>query len=278
LSLSEVDRVLQTAAEYGVQRIDTAPLYGDSQILIGKALRRNHKFLISSKVGRPNFSDFTPAGIRRSVKNTLRDLGVEKLDTLFVHSLPWEYLTLENLDALLEIQRIGLVDKLGYSGDNDNLLNASQIGVFSNLMFTLNPIDLKNSKVLDSLGEKPPQLYLKRVLANGVFNIHLENELKDFLRDLLHKPTYRRNIEYRRRYRLLYGTRLDPRYRFRFFMNFGLRVAGFNSRLTLGISSPRQLLKCIREEQRFNEGYRNENFQSEFNKAAFYSEFWDAIV
>jgi aryl-alcohol dehydrogenase-like predicted oxidoreductase len=110
LSLSKVDRLLQTAADHGVRRVDTVPLYGDSQKLLGSALKDYPCFLVSSKVGTPSFFDFNPKGIRKSVELTLKDLGISQLDTLFVHSLPETYWKSENLEELEEIRRAGLVD------------------------------------------------------------------------------------------------------------------------------------------------------------------------
>jgi aryl-alcohol dehydrogenase-like predicted oxidoreductase len=203
LSLSEVDRLLQTAAEHGVRRVDTAPLYGDSQKLLGSVLKDYPCFLVSSKVGRPNFSDFNPQGIRKSVELTLKDLGISQLDTLFVHSLPKSYLESQNLVVLEEIRRSGVVNRIGFSGDNEDLRAASSLEFFSCLMFSLNPLDLSNLKFLNENSKNPPQLYLKRVLANGVYNIHLERELRNFLRVISKKPTFTAHAEYKRRYRVL---------------------------------------------------------------------------
>ncbi len=278
LSLSEVDRLLQTAAEHGVRRVDTAPLYGDSQKLLGIVLKDYPCFLVSSKVGRPNFSDFNPQGIRKSVELTLKDLGISQLDTLFVHSLPKSYLESQNLVVLEEIRRSGVVNRIGFSGDNEDLRAASSLEFFSCLMFSLNPLDLSNLKFLNENSKNPPpQLYLKRVLANGVYNIHLERELRNFLRVISKKPTFTAHAEYKRRYRVLYGSRLNPTHKFRFFMQFALMAAGLNSLLTVGVSTPQQLLRCLREEKRFNERFRVKNFQTEFNRADIFSELWEAI-
>ncbi len=278
LSLSEVDRLLQTAVDHGVRRLDTAPLYGDSQKLLGSVLKKYPTFLVSSKVGRPNFSDFNPKGIQKSVELTLKDLGISQLDTLFVHSLPETYLKSDNLFALEGIQRAGLVENIGFSGDNQDLRAASNLDFFSCLMFSLNPLDLCNLKCLNQNSNTPPQLYLKRVFANGVFNIHLELELKKFLKVLLMKPSFTAHPEYARRYKVLYGSRLNPTHKFRFFMQFALMAAGLKSFLTVGVSNPQQLLRCLREEERFNEGFRIRNFQREFNRADVFSELWGAIT
>lgn len=92
------------------------------------------------------------------------------------------------------------------------------------------------------------------------------------------KPLFAAHSEYERRYQVLYGSRLSPTRKFRFFMQFALTAAGLNSLLTVGVSTPQQLLRCPREEERFNEGFRLKNFQREFNRADFFSELWEAII
>ena len=278
LSYSEINRLLQTASENGVRRVDTAPLYGDSQKILGDALKFHPSFVVSSKVGRPNFADFNPKGIRKSVEQTLIDLRISKLDTLFVHSLPKTYLKSDNLEALEEIRRAGLVDNIGFSGDNEDLWSASNLEIFSSLMFSLNPLDLSNLKYLDQKSKTPPQVYLKRILANGVFNIHLEHEIKNFFRFILQKPRVESHSEYRFRYQVLYGSRLNPTHKFRFFMQFALIAMGMDSLLTVGVKTPQQLIKCLREEKRFNQGFRLRNFKTEFERADIFSELWEAII
>ncbi len=92
------------------------------------------------------------------------------------------------------------------------------------------------------------------------------------------KPSFTVHPEYARRYKVLYGSRLNPTHKFRFFMQFALIAAGLKSFLTVGVSNPQQLLRCLREEERFNEGFRIRNFQREFNRADVFSELWGAIT
>jgi aryl-alcohol dehydrogenase-like predicted oxidoreductase len=86
-SQSSVDLLLHAAIECGIEKIDTAPGYGDSEKRIGQFLNGQSLFSINSKVGMPDPSLFSPSGIKFSVENSLRDLGVEQIETLFIHSL-----------------------------------------------------------------------------------------------------------------------------------------------------------------------------------------------
>jgi hypothetical protein len=92
------------------------------------------------------------------------------------------------------------------------------------------------------------------------------------------KPLFAVHPEYERRYQVLYGSQLSPTHKFRFFMQFALMAAGLNFLLTVGVSTPQQFLRCLREEERFNKGFRVKSFQTEFNRADFLSELWEAII
>lgn len=82
------------ALEFGVKAIDTAPAYGDAEYLVGYALQQwqGEKPQVSTKVGRKKGYavddgryDYTADGMKRSVENSLKTLGVSMIDVLFLH-------------------------------------------------------------------------------------------------------------------------------------------------------------------------------------------------
>lgn len=109
-SNADAQGALQAAWDGGVRYFDTSPWYG-----IGRSERRMGQFLseknrdeyvLSTKVGRllkpgnppeskvwpspPPFHreyDFSAAGVRRSVEDSLQRLGVDRLDLVFIHDL-----------------------------------------------------------------------------------------------------------------------------------------------------------------------------------------------
>ena len=44
-------QIISTALDNNINYFDTAPRYGDSEVLLGEFLKGNHEVLISSKVG-----------------------------------------------------------------------------------------------------------------------------------------------------------------------------------------------------------------------------------
>ena len=172
-----VSKILDHAHDLGVDLIDTAPSYGNSEYLIGKYLKINRNFRVNTKIGRPNPSDFTPIGIEKSVDRSLHLLKVEQIHTLFIHSLSPEYLNYENLEALNRIKKKGKANFIGYSGDGTNLQFANGIVGFDSFMATFNPIDIENSKLLLKMPETK-DIYLKRILAGGVWKKRFRSEVK----------------------------------------------------------------------------------------------------
>lgn len=89
---SETERLLIRAAELGIDYVDTAPAYADSERTLGEALRRlprdvADRFAISTKLGgRPQpFDPRDRRGLTASFEESLRLLGRERVDVLFIH-------------------------------------------------------------------------------------------------------------------------------------------------------------------------------------------------
>ncbi|GKS77141.1 aldo/keto reductase [Acidovorax sp. SUPP950] len=112
LSDAQAQAVLQAAWDAGVRHFDTSPFYGYglSEYRLGHFLRGKHPddYVVSTKVGRmlqasrgplPNAAlwvqpapmayryDFTAAGARRSVEDSLQRLGLPKIDIVYIHDL-----------------------------------------------------------------------------------------------------------------------------------------------------------------------------------------------
>ena len=121
-----VNRLIGTALDLGITRIDTA---------------NGRELIINSKIGLPNPSEFTPEGIRQSVEKSLRRLRIDRLGTLFVHSLNSDYLTQKNIEAMELLREQGKITKIGYAGDGSNLSAAINIPSFDDFMATFSIID-----------------------------------------------------------------------------------------------------------------------------------------
>ena len=137
-------RAIRYAVEQGVNWIDTAPVYGmgHSEEVVGRALRelpeadRPHVFtkcglvFDSSKPERKPSNVLAAASIRREAEDSLRRLGVERIDLYQVHWPPADGTPLDEYWAtMLELKREGKVRAVGLSNhDAAAVARAESIG------------------------------------------------------------------------------------------------------------------------------------------------------
>jgi aryl-alcohol dehydrogenase-like predicted oxidoreductase len=86
--VDEACRIVHRSLELGITYIDTAPAYGASESVLGEALAAtNRPCILSTKLG-GNPKPFNPrdsAALRRTFEQSLRLLGRNKIDILFIH-------------------------------------------------------------------------------------------------------------------------------------------------------------------------------------------------
>lgn len=166
-----LERLLDLAADLGVTHLDTAPAYGASEERLGRLLaRRRGRFTVSTKVGEastPEGSrfDFRPAAIRRSVDGSLRRLGVEALDVVFLHSNGDDDAALEGLDALRDLKAEG---KLRLTGASTKTVEGGLAAVrrCDAVMLAHSLRDQSQAPVLDAARGSTP-VFVKKPLDAG---------------------------------------------------------------------------------------------------------------
>lgn len=87
-SLEKTGQIVHLALDLGVNYIDTAPAYGDSEMVLGEAMDGvKNPYIISTKFGnRPKpFNPQDKDALRRSIDESLRLLRRDSIDILFVH-------------------------------------------------------------------------------------------------------------------------------------------------------------------------------------------------
>ena len=190
LSQIEVDRLMGAAFDGGINRIDTAHGYEGSEERIGVFLKTNKEYEVNTKVGLPDSAVFTPSGIKLSLEESLKRLGIESLGTLFVHSLPAKHLTEENIAAMVSLKTEGKIKRIGYAGDGDNLGSAVEIPAFNDFIATFNIIDQSNSKEIKKASDKSA-IYYKLAMGQAVWtSLEWKRRLKShkLMRFLFNKP------------------------------------------------------------------------------------------
>jgi len=114
----EADRALETLLHYGVNHIDTAARYGDSELRIGPWMARHRKnFFLATKTGLR-----TAKEAREQLHRSLERLRVDHVDLIQLHALghpdDWEQAMGPGgvLEAVVEAKEQGLARFIGVTG------------------------------------------------------------------------------------------------------------------------------------------------------------------
>ena len=117
-SQDEADRALEVLLRHGVNHIDTAARYGDSELRIGPWMARHRKdFFLATKTG-----SRSARGAREDLHRSLERLRVNAIDLIQLHSLghpdDWDQALGPDgaLEALVEARTQGLVRAIGVTG------------------------------------------------------------------------------------------------------------------------------------------------------------------
>jgi len=125
----EASKAVHRALDLGINYIDTAPGYADSEAVLGKALQDVKKpYILSTKLGgRPQpFNPKDKDGLRKSVDESLRLLGRDHIDILMIHEpdRPGQYdwwddyarFTGPVTEVLADLKGQGIVKYIGLGG------------------------------------------------------------------------------------------------------------------------------------------------------------------
>jgi aryl-alcohol dehydrogenase-like predicted oxidoreductase len=114
----EADRALEVLLRYGVNHIDTASRYGDSELRIGPWMARHRRdFFLATKTGMRGARE-----AREDLHRSLERLRVDSVDLIQLHSLghpdDWDQAMGPGgaLEALVEAKQQGLVRAIGVTG------------------------------------------------------------------------------------------------------------------------------------------------------------------
>lgn len=188
-----VDRLLNGALDAGLNVIDTAECYVDSEGAIGRAVAGRRKdYYLFTKVGHWPEDGWTKSGIARSLERSLQRLKTDCVDLVQLHSCGKDVLERgEVIEALEAARQAGKTRYIGYSGDREEAVWAVESGRFDTLQTSLNVFD---QQVLDTAlpraHERQMGVICKRPIGNAVWRYD-------------DKPTNGYHVEYWQRMRKL---------------------------------------------------------------------------
>jgi aryl-alcohol dehydrogenase-like predicted oxidoreductase len=172
-----VDRLLGAALDAGLNVIDTAECYVDSESLIGNAVaHRRQEFFLFTKCGHDRGSglgagDWDPPLMARTIDRSLKRLKTDCLDLVQLHSCSEEHLRQgEVIEVLERARQDGKTRFIGYSGDGAAARYAIECGRFDTLQTSVSIADQEClTLTLPLAKEKRMGVIAKRPIANAAW-------------------------------------------------------------------------------------------------------------
>lgn len=185
VSLLDAHSILKLSYDSGVQEVDTAPAYGDSESVIGSYNLKNVPMLVHTKI--PRNVDLDPESALTSLHASIRNLGIPKIEVLYFHSsdslLSGKKSTVKaTIDA---IKDSGLVAKVGVS-----VYSETEVERISNdwpdievFQVPENILDqrLLHSRVLSSAAKEGKTFIVRSVFLQGLLLMDLKKIPKHLL-------------------------------------------------------------------------------------------------
>jgi len=171
----EAATLLALAQDYGINLLDTAPAYGESEERLGKLLAgQRHQWILSTKVGEEfiegdSHFDFSPTAIHKSIERSLQRLRTDYLDLVLIHSHGEDVKLIKQeavFETLAEIKQSGKIRAYGMSTKTieGGLLAVKASDV---VMVTYNPHQFAEQPVLAYAYKKEKGIFIKKALASG---------------------------------------------------------------------------------------------------------------
>ena len=170
MSGGEVADLIERALDCGINAIDTAPIYGPSESIIGSAFAARpglrDRVWLQTKLGiRPhprvkaNYFDFSYDHIIESVDASLKALGTDHVDSLLLHRPDFLMEPAEIARAFDELKAQGKVIDFGVSNQNPAMMGRLESAL--NVPITANQVQL-------SCAFTP--------MVDAFFNVNMEND------------------------------------------------------------------------------------------------------
>ncbi len=175
VSRRTVARLLDGALDAGLNVIDTAECYEDSEELIGRAVAaRRREFYLFTKCGHGrggSRGDWRPVALLASIERSLKRLATDHLDLIQLHSCSLDELRKGDvITALEQARKRGLTRYIGYSGDGEAARHAIECGRFDTLQTSVSIADQEALDLTLPLARgREMGVIAKRPLANAAW-------------------------------------------------------------------------------------------------------------
>ena len=174
-SLRQTRRLIDGARDLGINLLDTAPAYGESEARLGELLAGNRqRWVLCTKAGEIHEDgesryDFSAQAIRQSVETSLRRLRTDYLDIVLVHSDGRDMAILsqgEALDTLNALKRAGTIRAVGFS-HKTHAGGRTALAQCDVIMTALSYADRSQQGVVREAGDHGCGVLIKKPLDSG---------------------------------------------------------------------------------------------------------------
>ena len=175
VSRRTVARLLDGALDAGLNVVDTAECYEDSEALIGRAIgKRRRDYFLFTKCGHSGGwgrADWRPGALLKSIERSLERLATDHVDLVQLHSCSLD--TLRKGDAIEALERArerGWTRYVGYSGDGAAARYALECGRFDTLQTSVSIADQEAIELTLPLARaRNVGVIAKRPIANAAW-------------------------------------------------------------------------------------------------------------
>ena len=131
LDQAAVDEMVDYALAHGINYFDTAPIYGESEVVMGRSLSRypRESYMLATKMSTMNDRNPTVESARRMFETSMKNLQVDYFDFYLLHNVSSEegfekrFGSNGVMDYILDLKAQGKIRHLGFSfhGSNKDL-------------------------------------------------------------------------------------------------------------------------------------------------------------
>lgn len=171
---AQIETLLNTLLDVGINFVDTAACYTRSEELIGKFIGgRRDEYVLVTKCGHVTGGAEGEAWSREiiseSIDRSLRRLKTDCVDLMQLHSCSTEVLQAgDAVDEVMKAKAAGKTRFVGYSGDGEAALEAIRMGVFDTLQTSFNIVEQKAlPEILPAAKAAGLGVIAKRPVANN---------------------------------------------------------------------------------------------------------------
>ncbi len=175
---AEAETMLHAVLDAGINFIDTAPDYGESEERIGRFIsHRREEYYLATKCGCNIDADGAPQEpghvwtadrVRRNVDESLARMKTDYVDLLQMHNPSVEEVEAGKLvEVLEEIKESGMARFIGVSSTTPHLMSFAQTGAFDAFQVPYSALERTHERMIQQVADGNAGMIVRGGLAQG---------------------------------------------------------------------------------------------------------------